>query len=175
MITDVYGNITKKIVNSTEEVFSKMIPMEIKPETVFQQEESMISTDVMSLVSFTGEHCGIIALFCSKDIALKITSSMLDMEVTELDHDTKDAIGEVINMISGTLKNKAHETFGEMHLSLPIVIGGADLTISSSGGESHKVKISPLVTFNSQSSWLMTPFTSNGQTFTVGLIVKKND
>lgn len=152
-----------------------MIPMELKSGDSFYQNEAMITTDVVSLVSFTGEHSGIIALFCSKEIALKITTNMLGIEVTELDHDTKDAIGEVTNMIAGTLKNKVFETFGAMHLSVPIVIGGADLTISSSSGETHGVRISSAVTCNSKSSWLMIPFSSDELRFNVGLIVKKND
>jgi chemotaxis protein CheX len=100
---------------------------------------------------------------------------MLGIESTEFDQDTKDAIGELTNMIAGSLKNRVLEKFGAMQLSVPIVIVGADLTISSSTGESHAVKISPSLTCNSQNSWLMTPFSSNGQNFNVGLIVKKND
>ncbi|MFQ5962937.1 MAG: chemotaxis protein CheX [Candidatus Scalinduaceae bacterium] len=175
MITTIYENVAEDIVVSTQEIFSTMIPIKIDPKDPFYQKEEMITTDVISLVSFTGEHSGIIALFCAKDIALKITSSMLGTEVTELDHDTKDAMGEVTNMIAGTLKNKICEKFGAMHLSVPIVIGGADLTISSSARENNDLKISASVTCNSQSSWLMTPFYSNGETFNVGLIVKKND
>ncbi len=173
MATALYENITEDIINSTNEIFATMIPMEIKTETSFYQNEAMISTDVMSLVSFTGEHSGIVAVFCSKEIALKITSNMLGMESTEFNQDTKDAIGEVTNMIAGSLKNRVSDTFGAMNLSVPIVIAGADLTISSSSGDS--VKITPSVTCNSQNSWLMIPFSSNGQRFNIGLIVKKND
>ncbi len=152
-----------------------MIPMELKEEEPFYQKENMISTDVMALVSFTGEHSGIVAIFCSKDIAIKITSNMLGIESTEFNQDTKDAIGEVTNMIASPLKNRVLEKFGAMQLSVPIVSAGADLTISSSSGESHAVKISPSVTCDSHNSWLMTPFSSNGQNFNIGLIVKKND
>ena len=175
MTTTAYDDVIEEIVSSTNEVFTTMIPMDISTDGAFYQKEDMISTDVMSLVSFTGEHSGIIAVFCSKDIALKITSGMLGIEATELDQDTKDAMGEVTNMIAGTVKNKIYEKFGAMHLSVPIVIAGGDLTISSSGGEKHDVKFASNVTCNSQNSWLMTPFSSNGSTFNVGFVVKKND
>jgi chemotaxis protein CheX len=175
MTTTAYDDVVEDIVSSTNEVFSTMIPMEISPDGSFYQKEEMISTDVMSLVSFTGEHSGILAIFCSKDIALKITSGMLGIEATELNQDTKDAMGEVTNMIAGTVKNKIHEKFGAMHLSIPIVIAGGDLTISSSGGEKHDVKFASNVTCNSQNSWLMTPFSSNGSVFSIGFVIKKND
>ena len=175
MTTTIYDNIGEDIVASTKEIFSTMIPMELKEEDPFYQKENMISTDIMSLVSFTGEHSGIVAIFCSKDIAIKITINMLGIESAEFDQDTKDAIGEVTNMIAGALKNKVLDTFGAMHLSVPIVIAGADLTISSASGEHEAMKINSSVTCNSQNSWLMVPFSSDGQKFNVGLIVKKND
>lgn len=175
MTTDIYDGVSKDIINATEEVFSTMIQMELSTSDSFMQDESMICTDVISLICFTGEqYTGIISLFCSKEIALKMTSNMLGISVTELDRDAKDAVGEVTNMIAGALKNKVHNTYGAMHLSIPIVIGGANLTISSSSGE-RKVEISPTITCNTQSSWMMTPFSSNGDTFNVGIIIKKND
>jgi chemotaxis protein CheX len=175
MTTTTYDDVIEEIVSSTNEVFTAMIPMEIKSDGSFYQKEEMISTDVMSLVSFTGEHSGILAVFCNKEIALKITSSMLSIEATEIDQDTKDAMGEVTNMIAGTLKNKICDKFGDMHLSVPIVIAGGDLTISSSSGEKHDMKIASNITCNSQNSWLMTPFSSNGSTFNIGFVIKKND
>jgi chemotaxis protein CheX len=175
MTTTAYNDVVEEIVSSTNEVFSTMIPMEIKSDGSFYQKEDMISTDVISLVSFTGEHSGILAIFCSREIALKITSSMLGIEATAIDQDTKDAMGEVTNMIAGTLKNKVFEKLGAMHLSVPIVIAGGDLTISSSSGENHNVKFTSNVTCNSQNSWLMAPFSSNGDTFNIGFVVKKND
>ena len=176
MATVIYDNIVEDIINCTNEVFETMIPMEIKTDGSFYQKEDMISTDVISLVSFTGEHSGIVAFFGSKEIAIKITSKMLGIEVSAIDQDVKDAMGELTNMIGGTLKNKVCETFGAMHLSVPIVIAGEELSISSSSkNDKDDNKISSGVTCNSQNSWMMTPFTSEGETFNVGLVVKKND
>ena len=175
MTTTIHDNIVEDIVSCTNEVFSTMIPMEIKADGSFYQKEDMIATDVISLVSFTGEHSGIIAVFSSKEIALKITTNMLGIEVSRIDQDVKDAMGELTNMIAGTIKNKVFETFGAMHLSVPIVIAGADLSISSTSKNKHELKFSPGVTCDSQNSWLMTPFSSEGDIFNVGFVVKKND
>ena len=177
MLTTSYEDIQEDIVSCTNEIFSTMIPMEIKSDGSFYQKEDMISTDVISLVSYTGEHSGIVAIFCSRSIALKITSSMLGIEVSEMDQDTKDAMGEVTNMIAGTLKNKIFVKFGEMHLSVPIVIAGADLSISSSSSnkDGQNLKISSGVTCDSTNSWLMTPFSSGGEAFNIGFVIKKND
>lgn len=175
MTTATYDNIVEDIVSCTNEVFATMIPMEIKTDGSFYQKEDMIATDVISLVSFTGEHSGIIAVFSSKEMALKITSNMLGIEVTGIDKDVKDAMGELTNMIAGNVKNKVFETFGTMHLSVPIVIAGADLSISSSSKEKSDVKLSTGVTCDSTNSWMMSPFSSEGDSFSVGFVVKKND
>ncbi|MGQ3685441.1 MAG: chemotaxis protein CheX [Candidatus Loosdrechtia sp.] len=176
MTITAYGDITEDVISCTNEIFATMIPMNITHDGSFYQKEDMITTDVISLVSFTGEHSGIIAVFCSKEIALKITTCMLGIEVSEMNQDAKDAMGEVTNMIAGSLKNRIYERFGAMHLSVPIVIAGADLSISSaSNKEHHHIKISPGITCNSQNSWLMTPFSSDGNNFSVGIIIKKND
>ena len=173
--TTMYDNVTKIIVDSTQEIFATMIPMEIKAGDSFYQKEENITTDLISLISFAGEHSGIIALFCNKSIALKITSNMLGMDVTELDQETKDAIGEVTNMIAGNLKNRVCENLGSMHISVPVVIGGASLTISSTCKTHAEISLPSAVTCNSQSTWVMLPFSSEGETFNVGLIIKKND
>lgn len=178
MTTATLDKVVDDIISSTNEVFSTMIPMDIKPDGPFYQKEEMISTDVISLVTFTGGYSGIVAIFCSKGIVLSITSNMLGIEATLIDQDAKDAIGEVANMIAGNIKNKIYETYGEMHLSVPIVIAGEDLSIRSITDkkcENIDVKITPGVTCNSQNSWLITPFSSNGESFNVGFVAKKND
>ena len=140
MLTTSYEDIQEDIVSCTNEIFSTMIPMEIKSDGSFYQKEDMISTDVISLVSYTGEHSGIVAIFCSRSIALKITSSMLGIEVSEMDQDTKDAMGEVTNMIAGTLKNKIFEKFGEEYFreletkQLKKMYGMKNHVISTGGG-----------------------------------------
>ena len=175
MATTTYDSIVEDIISCTKEVFQTMIPMDIKCDGSFYQKEDMISTDVISLVSFTGDYSGIVAFFGSTGMAIKITSEMLGMEINEIDQDVKDAMGELTNMIGGTLKNKVSETFGAMHLSVPIVIAGANMSISSSSKDKKSVQFSTGVTCDSTNSWMMTPFSSDGDTFNIGLVVKKND
>ncbi|MDR4505492.1 MAG: chemotaxis protein CheX [Candidatus Scalindua sp.] len=166
-----FETVEKEIIDSTYEIFSTMIPLEIKSGKVFNREEKDIQEEVMSLVSFSGEHSGIIALFCSRKIALKITSLMLGIDTFELDHDTKDAIGEVTNMIAGNLKNRVYTDLGTMHLAVPLVVAGTDMTISSSSRENGECTHSPLYVkpANNQNMWVIFPFSSAEGTFHVGM------
>ncbi|GJQ58729.1 MAG: chemotaxis protein CheX [Candidatus Scalindua sp. AMX11] len=166
-----FDTVVKETIDATQEIFSTMVPMEISPEETFYREEKELQEEVMSLVNFSGEHSGIIALLCNKNIALKITSLMLGIDATELDHDTKDAIGEVTNMIAGNLKNKVHTSLGKMHLSVPIVVGGTDLTISSTSkgtGETSNSSDSEEAD-NNQNMWMISPFSSEEGILNVGI------
>lgn len=166
-----FNTVVRETIDATYEIFSTMIPMEIKPGETFSREEKEIQEDVMSLVSFSGEHSGIIALFCGKKIALKITSLLLGIDTTELDHDTKDAIGEVTNMIAGNLKNKVYNDLGTMHLSVPVVVAGTDITLSSTSrenGSSSHSSYSEKTVYH-ENKWVIFPFSSEEGTFTVGI------
>ncbi len=166
-----FDTVIKETRDATQEIFSTMIPMEITPGETFIREEKEIQEEVISLVSFSGEHSGIISLFCNKQIALKITSLMLGIDITELDHDTKDAIGEVTNMIAGNLKNKVYKDLGAMHLAVPVVVAGTDLTIASTSKEYGKdtcTSDSEALGKN-QNEWVISPFSSEEGTLHVGL------
>ena len=98
---------------------------------------------------------------------------MLMTELTQFTTEVKDAIGEVSNMIAGNVKTKLTARYGEMHLTIPIVIAGEGLSITA-------VDNSPIVNDASLSCfskdpWLMTPFTSNGYKFNIGLLLKESN
>ncbi|MEK6728746.1 MAG: hypothetical protein AABY76_01825, partial [Planctomycetota bacterium] len=69
-------------------------------------------------------------------------------------------------------KTKLTSQYGEMNLSIPIVIAGEGLTITA-------VNNSPVISDASISCfskdpWLMTPFVTNNEKFNVGLLLKES-
>ena len=171
-LSTVIGNVSADITASTKMLFETMIMMDLKTDTAFLVDDTQIKTDVIGMVSFTGKYYGVIGLFCSKPLALKIASSMLMMELSIFNNEVKDAIGEVANMIAGNVKTKLTAQFGEMNLSIPIVIAGEGLTITA-------VNNSPVISDASISCfskdpWLMTPFVTNNEKFNVGLLLKES-
>ncbi len=108
---------------------------------------------------------GKIALFSDGAAACHIAGAMLGMEVSEVDEDVKDAMGEIVNMIAGGAKVKLENTMGDFHLLTPWIIAGRNLKIASpSGGE-------PGLSIDSQAqfSWIMTKFSFDKGTFIVGV------
>src|SRR5574337_675300 len=123
-LESVMETVALDITEATKTLFETMIMMDLKYDEASLVDDTQIKTDVIGMVSFTGKYHGVIALFCSKSFALKVASTMLMTELTEFASEVKDAIGEVANMIAGNVKTKLTAQYGEMHLSIPIVIAG---------------------------------------------------
>lgn len=83
-------------------------------------EESLY--DVSGVIGLSGEAVGTVVLSLSTAVALKAASSMLMMEVTEINADVTDAVGELTNMVAGSAKSKLEEL--HLSISLPSVITG---------------------------------------------------
>jgi chemotaxis protein CheX len=164
-IKAVKEEIVKDIAVATETLFKTMVAVDLKYNSSMLAEETHIKTDISGLVSFIGKYHGIIGIFCSKKFSLKIASGMLMEEITEVTTDVIDTVGEVSNMIAGNVKTKITEDYGEMELSVPIVMIGNGATSVETG--------SPLVSYYTKEPWLLTNFISDGETFNVGLLLKE--
>ncbi len=124
--------LTKMLISDVKEVFSTMVGMEnllhlpsqIEPITHFED-------CVTAMVGMAGTFSGLTSIHTPQRLALQITSSMLGMEVTEMDDDVSDALGEIANMIAGSFK--MHLTKGgiEIRISTPSVVTGSDYVISA--------------------------------------------
>jgi chemotaxis protein CheX len=78
---------------------------------------------VTAFVQITGGWTGAVLVSCSEELAATVTAAMLALSVEELtQEDISDAVGEVANMVGGTVKSLMLEP---ADLSLPTVIFGA--------------------------------------------------
>ena len=172
-LESVMETIALDITEATKTLFETMIMMDLKYDEASLVDDTQIRTDVIGMVSFTGKYHGVIALFCSKQFALKVASNMLMTEMTGFTSEVKDAIGEVSNMIAGNVKTKLTAQYGDMHLSIPIVIAGEGLSITAVNN--HPVVADTTLSCFSKDPWLLTPFTSNNEKFNIGLLLKESN
>ena len=98
---------------------------------------------------------------------------MLMTEMTIFTSEVKDAIGEVSNMIAGNVKTKLTAQYGDMHLSIPIVIAGEGLSITAVNN--NPVVADTTLSCFSKDPWLMTPFISSNEKFNIGLLLKESN
>lgn len=124
------------LIDTTLEVFASMIFIEITPE-VSSEENAAIEYNLSSLIGLAGDFKGILAIQCPAEVAMGITGAMLGMEVTELDGDVKDAIGEIANMVAGGLKEALIGAGTKTELAIPTTVIGTSIRTSGLSGASR--------------------------------------
>lgn len=116
---------------ATKEVLVEVLGVEptLSKPYVKQSDEPLF--DISGLIGLTGEAVGSIAFSLPKQTALKIVSKFIGEEVLGLSADTRDAIGELTNIIAGRVKKIFYEKNIRIKISVPNVIVGKEHTISS--------------------------------------------
>ncbi len=79
---------------------------------------------ISAIIGLIGEVQGTITLSFKKNLALKIASTMLMEEKTEIDYDSRDAIGEVANIVIGQARNKIVEKGFDSKITPPTIVEG---------------------------------------------------
>jgi chemotaxis protein CheX len=73
----------------------------------------------------------VLAIHIPNQVAFDITGSFLGMEVSEINADVQDAIGEIANMLGGNLKTILSDKGKDIQLSLPSTISGDQYNFTS--------------------------------------------
>ena len=119
------------IVEITKGVFSTMVMLDVVAEPPLTEPVVSFHETLTSMVGLAGIYSGILAVHCPKSFALQITSNMLGMEVTDIDDDVNDAMGEIANMIGGDIKHIFSPKGADINLSIPTAIYGSDYMLES--------------------------------------------
>ncbi len=133
-------NVGKAIINATNEVFSTMLMVELGAGEPIEGNGGDISANITSMIGLGKDIRGMLAVHCPAIVATDITGTFLGMEVTELDEDVKDAIGEIANMVAGSLKVAFAENDQNIELAIPTTIVGESFQTSGMSG-AHRVVV----------------------------------
>ncbi|MDD2540121.1 MAG: chemotaxis protein CheX [Desulfuromonadaceae bacterium] len=147
------------VINATKEVFSTMVMMEVVDSFPLKEPVSRFKCSITGMVGFAGTYSGVISIHCPVALALKITSNMLGIDCDEVNEDLNDAIGEIANMLGGSVKQVLSKGGLDVKLSIPTVISGEDYTVNSL----------------SDNDCVVVPFTVEEHTLLVGITLKKED
>lgn len=151
--------LAKYVIQATREVFSTMVMMDPIDNYPLQEPITRFKCSITGMVGFAGTYSGVISIHCPVELAMKITSNMLGVECNEVGEDLNDAIGEISNMLGGSVKQVLSKGGLDVKLSIPTVISGEDYTVNSL----------------SDDDCVVIPFNVESQQFIVGLILKKED
>lgn len=145
------------IIDSAKEIFSSMIMMEISVDESDNNGSSALQNSISGVIGLAGTHKGVLAIHLPNSVALAITGSFLGMEVTEVNEDVEDAVGELANMLGGNVKTLLSSSGRDIELSLPSTISGKDYDFQPTK-EADRLKI---------------PFTCDAGVFSIELQMEK--
>ena len=119
----------QQLTEATQEIFSSMIMLEVTPGEPFHRNKAMIQDSISGIIGLAGNIKGLLAIHLSRKAALAVTTAFLGMDVEEIDEDVCDAIGELANMLGGSVKTALDPKGSEIKLSMPSAVYGEEYCI----------------------------------------------
>lgn len=117
-------DISGKIIEATNEIFSSMVMMEVSVTGPVQSKLPSLENSITGVIGLAGTHKGVLAMHFPHPVAMAITGSFLGMDVDEINEDVEDAVGELANMLGGSVKSILSANGRDIELSLPSIISG---------------------------------------------------
>lgn len=145
------------VISAAKQVFSTMVMMELEDHYPLREAVTKLQCSITGMVGLAGIYSGILSIHCPQQLALRITSNMLGMDVDEVGEDVNDALGEIANMLGGHVKQVLSKGGHDLNLSIPTVISGESYTVNCM----------------SDKDCVVIPFSWNNERFLVGLTLRK--
>ena len=114
----------------TVEVLTTMAFVKPRPGKPYLKKNNLAKGDVSGIIGITGTIKGSLALSFSSGSILKIVSNMLGEEMTSINGDIRDAVGEITNMVSGAARKKIEAMGFSLSASIPTVVSGKEHSIT---------------------------------------------
>ena len=124
----------QELISLTREIFSTMIMMDVKPGEPLTGKYEFFQSSISGMVGLAGKYKGMVAIHVPDTVAKVITGNFLGFGVDEINEDVHDAIGELANMLGGSIKGCLAENGKDIALSLPTTVLGAQYALQSKDG-----------------------------------------
>jgi chemotaxis protein CheX len=143
--------LTKSLIKDVQDVFITMVGVEDLLHLPIQIDVTTHFNECLTaMVGLAGTYNGLVSVHIPWPQAMSFTSLMLGMEVTEIDDDVNDAMGEIANMVAGSFKQHLSKGGSDIQLSTPSVVNGSDYNVSS-GSDLENITIK----FAADEEWFM--------------------
>lgn len=118
------AKIVNPFINATLNVLETMAFVKAESGKPYLKNDDIAQGDVSGVIGFTGEANGTLSITFDELCILKIVSSMFGEEMTEINEEIADAVGELTNMISGQARKELEEVGKKYQAAIPTVITG---------------------------------------------------
>lgn len=114
----------KPFISSVQNVFSMMLQLQVTIKDPVLRTGSQSTYDVSGIIGLTGDVVGNVVLSFPVDSAERMVALFTGESIAADHEDFTDAIGELVNMVSGNAKADFEDR--EVSISCPSVVVGAD-------------------------------------------------
>lgn len=108
----------------TINVLKTMAFVEPRAGKPYLKQDNIAVGDISGIIGLTGAARGSLALSFSGSCILRVVSNMLGEEITDLNADIQDAVGEITNMISGAARKNLESKGFNIIAAIPTVVFG---------------------------------------------------
>ena len=128
------------LLEGAQEVFETMVFMEI--EEASDLDFKIEGESLLGSITFSNALEGCLAIRCNWLCAKVIAVNMLGLDPSDdiSDEEICDAIGEITNMVMGSVKSRAADETGDLQVSIPIVVRGQNMA-NSLGERANRVVV----------------------------------
>ncbi|MFZ0928622.1 MAG: chemotaxis protein CheX [Syntrophobacteraceae bacterium] len=110
-------------------VLKTMAQVDAKPGKPFLKKDDVAIGDVSAIIGITGAAQGSMALIFTEQCIRDIASNLLGVPFTELNHEMRDAVGELTNVICGDARRRLSEDGFILQAGIPTIVEGKGHTI----------------------------------------------
>ncbi|MCL2556970.1 MAG: chemotaxis protein CheX [Treponema sp.] len=121
---DILELYVKPFVKSTLHTFKDFVGMDlVVGNPHFSGRTLVFDRDISAVIGLSGAVRGAVVVSLQRKFALEITGKLIGSEPADLDDDVVDAIGEIVNIIAGNIKQYV-EGGEQIVISLPTIVKG---------------------------------------------------
>ena len=113
-------------IRSTQNTFETMLNLHPKKTGMRIKETPEAIYDVSAVIGLGGSASGVVTLSFPKEVVLQVVSNFIGEPMRSLNMEVADAVGELVNMISGGAKTDLNNMGFNLSLALPNVVMGSD-------------------------------------------------
>jgi chemotaxis protein CheX len=117
-------------INATMHVLKTVARTEVSPGKPYLKKDKFARGDVSAIIGLTGDVGGTISVSFPEKCILSIVTSMFGEDVTSMNDEIGDAVGEISNMISGQARQVLEGMDLNLQAAIPSVIMGKDHQIT---------------------------------------------
>ncbi len=117
-------------IEATLHILETTAKMQAKAKRPYLKKDEVAKGTISCMLELSGDFKGTISVSFMEDCILNIVSKMFMEEMTEVNDDIKDAVGEIGNMICGQVTTKLTELGKTLKAQMKIVSMGQDHTIT---------------------------------------------